>query len=375
MVEFLMPSLGADMEDGTLIQWNVKVGDTVKRGDIVAVVETQKGLVEIEIFDEGKIEQLIVKENEKVPVGKLMALISPVAKEKSSGMEISKAPVKSEIITEEIHPVDLSKSIHVSPLARRMAEENQINLSGIKGTGAEGAIIREDIEKIIREKNKVPAENIRKAVASAMSRSKREIPHYYLETKIDMKHSLEWLSEANKQRSVADRLLLPVLLIKAVAKALKDAPGLNGWWVNDLQLKSTINVGFVVSLRTGGIIVPTIYDADKKTLDELMRTMSDIVPRAKSLKLRSSELAGSSITITSLGDDGAEIVYGIIYPPQIALVGFGAITEQPWAERGMLTVRPVLTATLSADHRATDGKTGSKFLLALKNYLQQPEQL
>jgi pyruvate dehydrogenase E2 component (dihydrolipoamide acetyltransferase) len=208
-----------------------------------------------------------------------------------------------------------------------------------------------------------------------MSKSNREVPHYYLETKIDMSKALDWLAEANKARSIKDRLLPVVLLIKAVAKALGDVPDLNAWWEDRLQQKKDIHIGFVVSLRSGGIIVPAIHDAEKKSLDELMKLLADIIPRARALRLRSSELADSTITVTSLGENSVETVYGVIYPPQVALVGFGAITEQPWAEKGMLDVRPVLTATLAADHRATDGSTGSKFLVALKNYLQQPEKL
>jgi pyruvate dehydrogenase E2 component (dihydrolipoamide acetyltransferase) len=142
-----------------------------------------------------------------------------------------------------------------------------------------------------------------------------------------------------------------------------------------LQRKKEIHIGFVVSLRTGGVIVPAIHDAEKKTPDELMKTLSDLIPRARALKLRSSELADSTITITNLGEGAVETVFGVIYPPQVALIGFGGITEQPWAENGMLGIRQVLTVSLSADHRATDGSTGSQFLTSLKKYLQKPELL
>ena len=190
-----------------------------------------------------------------------------------------------------------------------------------------------------------------------------------------MRNALLWLAEANKQRPVKERLLPVVLLIKAVAKALLDVQDLNAWWENGLQHKKEIHIGLVVSLRAGGVILPAIHEADKKSPDELMKVLSDIIPRARTLKLRSSELADSTITITNLGEGSVETVYGIIYPPQVALVGFGGIAEQPWAENGMVGVRPVLTASLSADHRATDGSVGSQFLMALKNYLQQPERL
>jgi pyruvate dehydrogenase E2 component (dihydrolipoamide acetyltransferase) len=166
-----------------------------------------------------------------------------------------------------------------------------------------------------------------------------------------------------------------VLLIKATAKALTDFPELNAVWQNGLQLKKEIHIGFVVSLRNGGIIVPAIHNADLKSLDEIMAALNDIIPRARALKLRSSELSDATITVTNIGDGGADTIFGVIYPPQVAIIGFGNISEQPFAEKGMLGIRTSIFATLAGDHRATDGLTGSRFLLALNNHLQNPEAL
>jgi pyruvate dehydrogenase E2 component (dihydrolipoamide acetyltransferase) len=190
-----------------------------------------------------------------------------------------------------------------------------------------------------------------------------------------MSKPLAWLSEANKQRPVKQRLLPVVLLIKATAKALTEVPDLNGYWENGFKNKADVNIGFVVSLRTGGVMIPAIHNTDKKSVDELMASLTDIIPRVRAMKLKSSELSESTFTITSLGERNAETVYGVIYPPQVGLIGFGSITEQPWAEMGMLDVRPVMNITLSADHRATDGATGSRFLMIVKEYLQKPELL
>jgi pyruvate dehydrogenase E2 component (dihydrolipoamide acetyltransferase) len=387
MIEFSMPSLGADMEAGKLAEWLVKPGAVVRRGDIIAVVETQKGLIDIEVFEEGTIEKLLIKENEKVPVGTPMALIIPT-KEVVQKTEIKPTEVKS-AIAQALQPtagksVDtgIKHVVKASPLAKKLAAEKNIDLAGIHGTGEGGAITREDVEKAAAEKpagmaEAKPAaiENIRMAVAAAMSRSNREIPHYYLETRIDMSRSLAFLREANKQRTIKQRLLPVVLLIKSVAKALKEVPDLNGYWENGLQRKSNIHIGFVVSLRNGGVMIPAIHDADKKSLDELMDSLNDIIPRARAMKLRSSDLSDSTVTISSLGDENAETVFGVIYPPQVAIVGFGSISEQPWAEMGMLDVRPVIQVTLSADHRATDGSTGSRLLMSIKENLQKPESL
>lgn len=381
MIEFRMPSLGADMEDGTLREWLVKEGDMVKRGDIIAVVETQKGLIEIEVFNEGKIGQLLIRENEKVPVGTVMALIISDAKEVMKKEEAITKPYSLPLQTEIIHAVPPG-GIKASPLAKKIAAENHLDLAQIKGTGENGAITQKDVEEILQkrksgagEKKAVPGEGIRMAVAAAMSRSNREIPHYYLETKIEMSKTLAWLKETNNEKPVSKRLLPAALLIKAVAAALVEVPELNATWENGLQLKSEINIGFVISLRSGGILIPAIRDAGKKNIGEIMDALSDMIVRAREMKLRSSELSESTITVTSLGENSVETVFGVIYPPQVALVGFGNITEQPWAENGMLGIRPVITATLAADHRATDGNTGSRFLSAVRKHLQKPEQL
>ncbi|MDI1305953.1 MAG: dihydrolipoamide acetyltransferase family protein [bacterium] len=393
MIEFLMPSLGADMEDGTLIEWRKKPGDAVKRGDIIAEVDTQKGLIEIEVFEEGTLAELLIKEGTKVPVGTVMALINPleIALETKKEEPIPLQPIEEKKVQEITEK--LSEEIHrkASPLARRIATENNIDLFLIKGTGEDGAITKEDVELAISqrsepeknigieipvpEKISIPVETIRAAVAAAMSKSNREIPHYYLEKKIDMTLATAWLLEANKQRLVKDRLLPAVLLIKAVAKSLQDFPDLNAVWENGLQPKKEINIGFVVSLRDGGIIVPALHKVNVKTLDEIMATLNDIIPRARALKLRSSELSDSTITITNIGQDGVETVYGVIYPPQVAIIGFGSVSEEPFAANGMLGIRSVLHVTLAGDHRATDGLTGSRFLVALDKNLQNPESL
>jgi pyruvate dehydrogenase E2 component (dihydrolipoamide acetyltransferase) len=434
-----MPSLGADMESGFLREWHVKPGDPIKKGDIIADVETQKGIIEIEVFEEGTIGELLVAVDEKVPVGTLMATIIPPGEAQpaaSSSAREEEAPpfaTTSPLPATDRQPIPAAATlarngragnghpIRISPLARRIAAERGLDIYQLQGSGPDGAITRDDVEHALAAQpstataSAVPqaapqpdtpaamaspapkaaspparplvpapappsptgasAESIRLAVAAAMSKSNREVPHYYLETKIDMSCALAWLAEANRQRPVKERLLPAALLIKAVAKALAEVPDLNASWEGGLQRKTSINIGYVVALRSGGIIVPTLHDADTKTPDELMQALNDLIPRARALRLRSSELADSTLTVTSLGEGGVETVYGVIYPPQVALVGFGGISEQPWAEKGMLGIRPILVATLAADHRASDGSTGSRFLNAIKNYLQQPETL
>jgi pyruvate dehydrogenase E2 component (dihydrolipoamide acetyltransferase) len=260
-----------------------------------------------------------------------------------------------------------------------------VDLASVRGSGPGGAIQKADVEaaagaaarpEVARHERaaRPSAERqaaMRRAIASAMARSKREIPHYYLETDVEFSRALRWLEAENLKRPVAERLLYAVLLVKAVARAL-DAVH----WVDGAFRPSTaVHVGFAIALRGGGLLAPALHDADRKSVDELMRELRDLVGRARNGKLRASEVLDATITVTSLGELGVEKVFGVIYPPQVALVGFGRVSERAWAEGGMVGARPVVTATLSADHRASDGQRGAKFLAAVARALQEPEKL
>ena len=217
---------------------------------------------------------------------------------------------------------------------------------------------------------------MREAIGALMARSKREIPHYYLELPIDMSVPLEWLHEANLSRPVTDRLLPSVLLLSAVARAATEMPEMNGFWVDGaFRPGGGVHLGVAISLRGSGLIAPALHDADQKSLDEIMAGVRDLVQRARTGRLRSSEMSDPTITVTNLGERGVDLVHGVIYPPQVALVGFGGVRERPWAVEGMLGVRPVVTATLAADHRASDGHAGSRFLTLIDRQLQNPEAL
>ena len=217
---------------------------------------------------------------------------------------------------------------------------------------------------------------MRKVIAAAMARSKREIPHYYLGTHIDMSKAMAWLQAENLKRPVTERLLYSVLLLKAVALAIHEIPEMNGFWIDGAFKRSeAVHVGVAISIRQGGLIAPAIHDVDKKSLSEIMVSLRDLVKRVRAGMLRSSEIADATITVTSLGEQGVETVFGVIYPPQVALVGFGKIVERPWAREGMVGARPVMMASLSGDHRASDGHRGGLFLAAIERLLQEPEKL
>lgn len=386
MAEFLMPTLGSDMTEGTLVVWKKKVGDRVVKGEIIAEVDTEKAAIEIESFHTGLIERLITRPGDKVPVGTVMAIIreegEPAAKvaveAKPEMKPVPQAPPSAAGRTIP-SPAPGPGRLRISPAARQLATELGVDPSTLQGTGPEGAITREDVQRTAAARLETPIDRqarMRQTIAAAMARSKREIPHYYLSTTIDMGRAMTWLKEENLKRPVADRLLYGVLLIKAVALALRQVPELNGLWKGNAAVQSPdIHVGVAVSLRQGGLVAPAIHHTDKLSLGELMNRFLDVVKRARAGTLRSSELSDPTITVTSLGEQGVETVFGVIYPPQVALVGLGKIVERPWVIEGQVVSRPVVTASLSADHRVTDGHRGGLFLSAVDRLLQEPGQL
>ena len=380
-----MPSLGADMEAGTLVEWLKRPGDPVRRGDIVAVVETQKGAIEIDIFEDGVIERWLVEPGTTVPVGTPLALIAgaqPAVVAKV--LEVPAPPAApAPAAPPRVEPPPAAGRARASPAARRLASERGIALSGLSGSGPGGAILYADVERAAAGAASGPAltkrldlKEMRRAIAAAMARSKREIPHYYLSTTVDLTRALAWLEATNATRSPAQRLLLAALLLKAVARALGEAPEFNGFFTAEgFQPGSGIHIGTAIAIRGGGLIAPAIRDADKLSLDELMARLRDLVTRARSGALRSSELSDPTITVTNLGERSVETVFGVIYPPQVALVGFGMPVERPWVVAGEVAARHVLTTTLAADHRASDGHRGALFLADIDRRLQSPETL
>jgi pyruvate dehydrogenase E2 component (dihydrolipoamide acetyltransferase) len=209
-----------------------------------------------------------------------------------------------------------------------------------------------------------------------MARSKREIPHYYLEHGVDASRVQGFLERENAGRPVAARLVLTPVLVRAVALAAREVPEMNGHWQRDrFAPAAAVNVGLAISLRGGGVVAPAIHDADRKPLDQLMDEVRSLVRRVRSGVMRSSEIADATITLSSLGERSVEAVHGVIYPPQVALVGAGSLLQRPWAVDGRVEARPVLTLTLAGDHRVSDGRRGGRFLRRIERLLQEPEGL
>ncbi len=385
MYEFKMPALGAEMTNGTLLEWKIKKGDRVKAHDIIAIIDTDKAAIEIESFRGGVVEDLIVNPGEKVPVGTVLAHIRASEEAKIAPVERKEEHIEKEqariipVATKGEHAdkekeltlPSPSQKVKISPLARKLAQELNIDFSKIQGTGPDGSIVETDIKKASSAKlASVTAladhsVSMQKAIAAAMAKSKREIPHYYLSYEIDLNKSLNWLEKYNHERPITERILYAALLVKAVALALKKHPKFNGFFINEgFQPSDSVHMGFAISLRGGGLIAPALLNADSLNLVETMKHLADLVARTRTGKLRDRELSNPTITITNLGDFGVDSVFGVIYPPQVALIGFGKITS-----------KKTIVSSLSADHRVTNGLLGSRLLMTINQFLQEPEKM
>lgn len=384
MIDFTMPSLGADMQSGALVEWLVAEGDNVQHGQSIAVVETAKGAIEIESFVDGVMTEIIIQaSDDEIAIGTVLARIR--SEDEAPKQEVPATPIAAA-------PVRQETKLRISPAARRLAAELQVDLTKVVGTGPDGAIQRSDIEKADGQQKQSPqppdvvaqeqsrpvstgrADAMRQAIAGATSRSNREIPHYYLNRKINLYHALNWLEERNRSLSIQGRMLPVALLVWAVAAALRQVKELNGFWIDDqFQSADQIGIGFSVALKSGGLMMPVIKGEALNSPQQCMAELARLITCSRSGKLRQSDMEGASISVTNLGDLGVDSVHGVIFPPQVAIVGFGRIDHQPWAEGDALTVRPVVTASLAADHRATDGLIGARFLQRLNGVLQEME--
>jgi pyruvate dehydrogenase E2 component (dihydrolipoamide acetyltransferase) len=491
-----MPALGAGMDVGRIVAWRVQPGDEVHRGDIVALVETDKANIDVEVFEDGVVEELLVAEGTKVPVGAPLARIggasaavpaeepepavpeaasvahpngevdehpfvtSPLVRHQAeaAGVDLTRihgtgpaglitrhdvevaagavdlapaaqelapaaqelaavavdlAPVGQELAAAAVDLAPAGQELAAaggseaggggsSPYARRLAAERELDLASITGSGPRGAVLARDVLAVPAADRAVPSTDgtadadgqqsaakaarkraqeerslaMRQAIARAMERSNREIPHYHLGETVDVERTLTWLTERNADRPPSERVLPAALVLKATALALRDYGDLNGYWIDDaFQPGDGIHLGVAINLRRGGLLAPAIRDADQLTLDELMAALRDLVARTRSAGLRGSELTDPTITVSNLGDTGVELIHGVITPPQVALVGVGRITERPWAVDGMLAVRRTLFLSLAGDHRASDGHRGGRFLAAIAAHLTRPEEL
>jgi len=425
-----MPSLGSDMEAGTLIEWEKQPGDIVHRGDIIAVVETQKGAIEIEVYEDGTLEKVLVELGDKVPVGTPLAIIGngsvPSVSEtnkQTSVADIENADqnattsmngitadntadelgvVVTETVASSTTPTAGSERLRITPAAKQLANASNIDLASLAGSGPASAIVLDDVRAALRDKHHKessptleadkskpdsdtkqnpateasPMDGMRAAIAAAMSRSKREIPHYYLSHTVQLDNLMSYLTENNAQRTPDKRVVSGAAFIKAVALAAKKYTEFNGIYEDGQYAASdTVHIGMAINIRGGGLVAPAIHNADTLSVDDTMVKLKDLVTRVRSGRFKAAELSDPTLTISSLGDRGVDSLYGVIFPPQVAIVGFGTPVSTVQVVDGNVIPIHTVTITLAADHRVSDGHRGSLFLRAIGQHLNTPEKL
>jgi pyruvate dehydrogenase E2 component (dihydrolipoamide acetyltransferase) len=368
MIELRLPSFGADMDDALFVAWHVKPGQAVRKGEVACVVETQKGAIDVELWQDGTVAALRAEPGQRLPVGAPLAWIAEAGEDwqavaastAAAGAEAAAALRSEAALPSPSTPIGTPPAAGAAeaavPAGSTAAPQANAPPAGPGGSA--------DAARAMRE-----------AIGAAMARSKREIPHYYLAHEVSVEAALSALETLNAGKPPAERVLFAALALRAVAQAAAAVPGLNGHWV-DGALRDTqhVHLGVVTALRGGGLVVPTLHDADHLGLPALMAGLTQAIARARGGRLRSGDLGDATLTVTNLGDLGCDEGWGVIYPPQVAIVGLGRIARRPVvAADGSLVAARTLRLTLAADHRASDGLVGARFIAAVAHRLEHPE--
>ena len=400
--EVVMPQMGADMQEGTILRWLKREGDAVQRGEIIAEIETDKANVEIEAYESGILRRILLPEGTTVPVGQVIAVVA-APEDDISQYEAAAAPTVAAgvarpepvaAVPERPPPAEAGR-VHASPAARRLAEELGVDLSRVQGTGPDGRILRRDIEEAAKAVEAAPVaaaapqaavppaaragapamSRMRQAIARRMTQSKREAPHYYLTMDIDMTEAERLRRQLNETAEGEFHISVNDVIVKAVAKALRRHPIFNSWFVDgQVQQQEALNIGVAVALEEG-LIAPAILNCDQKSLADIARASANLAERARSGVLKAEEYTGATFTVSNLGMYDVETLIAIIPPPQTAILGVGAVRKAPVVQDGEIVVRERMKVALSADHRVTDGALGARFLAELRNFLENPISL
>lgn len=432
-----MPSFGSDMKKGTLVQWLVKEGDHIKRGDVVAVIETHKGAIDLDLFEDAIIISLLVKEGEQISVGEPIARLSSIKENENTASrptdvadidpnpipttpaaDLSSSPT-STTTAEDIDPSSAEQSdntftapksfILATPAARSFAKQQQFILNALFPEQMKKIVTVAMVEQAIKQqqlsqKSPATAENsaepadkketvkvsapdkapkkgfdkeaMRQAISATVTRSKQQIPHYYLRQRLDITALEEHLLQVNEKLAIDQRLLLAAPLLCAIARALMDNGQLNGEFIEShFVANETVHLANAINLRGGGLVMPVIRAAQTLSPSQMMELLKQQVTRARNGSLVFSELSGGSFTVTSIGERGAEQMFAVIFPPQVAILALGSPHQEVMAVDGSIKIRSVIEASLAADHRVSDGHIGARFLYQLNQLLQKPQAL
>ena len=397
----VMPQMGYDMREGTVVKWYKSEGEVVARGEVIADIETDKATVEFEAYTSGVLRRIIASEGVAIPVGELIAIIAgadevldeipedrpAVSPTETHGAE---APAPQPVAVTTSQPVEAPPAqdggrLRVSPIARRLAQERGIDLASITGTGPGGRIVEKDVPEVAPAPaattgsaapgERVDLSRMRQAIARVTVDSKRDAPHFYVTAEVDMDQAMSLRRDLNDALPAENRVSVNDLILKACAMALGQYPKFNGSFQGDhLRLNPSINIGIAIALEAG-LIVPGISDCQDKSLQELAVASKDLIARAHSGTLRNEEYSGTTFSVSNLGMFEIDSFAAIIFPPHAAVLAVGTVKAQPVVRDGQLVAGQVMKATLSTDHRVADGAEAAQFLVEVKKLLESPVRL
>jgi pyruvate dehydrogenase E2 component (dihydrolipoamide acetyltransferase) len=396
-----MPKLSDTMEEGVILKWLRKEGDKIKQGEIIAEIESDKADMELEAYDSGVLRKIVVPEGGKAPIGGLIAVIgeadediasllsgtapAPATKKPETQASVSPGPLASSPATSQ--PTD--GKTKASPLARRLAGENKIDLSRVSGSGPQGRVIRRDLENMIAGKGQgtttasrpiipgtsedVELSPIRKTIAKRMAESKTTAPHFYETIEVDMDPAITFRDQINTVTEL--KLSFTDIVIKATATALMKHPHVNATYLGDkMRQYHFAHIGIAVALEEG-LVTPILRNCEQKRLEQIDAELRDLADRARSRKLKPEEYTGATFTISNLGMFGVEQFAAIVNPPEGAILAVGTIVEKPVVKNGQIVIGHTMKMTLSSDHRIIDGAVAARFLQDLKKIMENPASL
>lgn len=400
----VMPQMGYDMREGTVVKWYKGEGEEVARGEVIADIETDKATVEFEAYTSGVLRRIIADEGVSIPVGELIAVIAgadevldEIPTSSTDDPEDAVTPVattsqKQNDIGETTAPVPPQDTrLRASPIARRLAKEKNIDLAVVTGTGPGGRITEQDVLEFVSpvaisgqqpnipssvgSGDKVELSRMRQVIAKVTSDSKREAPHFYVTAEIDMGKAMEFRRDINDSFPADNRVSVNDMVLKASSIVLEQYPKFNGsFQENYLQLNSSINIGMAIALEAG-LIVPGINDCGNKSLRQIAAASKDLIDRANNGTLRNEEYSGTTFSVSNLGMFDVDSFAAIIFPPHAAVLAVGTVRQQPVVKDGQIAVGQVMKATLSTDHRVADGAEAAQFLVEIKKLLETPVSL
>ncbi|HCG91463.1 MAG TPA: hypothetical protein DEZ08_06460 [Dehalococcoidia bacterium] len=409
----VMPQMGYDMREGTVVKWYKNEGEQVNRGEVIADIQTDKATVEFEAYTAGILGKIYANEGIPVAVGEIIAIITEPGEEIPADLEPNNEQTKeipvgtepteslkqlspdiSEIEPTTENGIQFVDGVRASPLARRLAKENGIDIHMVTGTGPLGRIVEKDVlgHKISGTPNQDIDSNkksfdgsgesrieelspMRQAIGRVTVASKTTAPHFYVTAEIDMSKAVAFRQEVNNSVTDGSRVSINDLIIKASSVALKEFPKFNSFFNNNtLEFHSNMNIGIAIAL-TGGLMVPGINNCENKTLLEIAKSSTDLITRANENKLTSVEMNETTFSISNLGMFEVDSFSAIIFPPHAAVLAVGTVKDQPVVRDGEITVSKIMKATVSVDHRVADGAEAAEFLISIKNILEQPLSL